>query len=278
MSVRCWFESAEARASAAGLSCVCCDRKQEVVVVKRRRLQTLSAVVSVVAIGCISIILTSTVAAGTNAVNPVDIDTSRDYLGGRVTAGVDDHSSQQWIDALVTQRAKANPNSDPNPCPSQWLPMPSGFGKARQVLELPRASKVLARCRATGMIELPEQAFAILGPGRGSGSDFFVVPMIHPRGDRFAAAMLYREGDGSVIAITVDTATNELIEVISSDGPSDAEDEMTTFDKKKWADCFLASCGPCIAGCAFTGPFWLKCTVACCGVSAAVCAYLAMQE
>lgn len=200
------------------------------------------------------------------SVIPVDAGLRRDYSEGRVTARAGVHSAHQWAGNFEKQREKATPNP--------WSPVPFGPDRARQVLDLPKVSKVLARCRALGMLELPEQGFEIPKPDNGIGSGYFVVPMRNPRGDRFATAVLYREDDGNVIAITVDTATNELTGVISPDG----DEELLRFNKRKWAACFMSACGPCIAGCAFTGPLWLECTGACCGVSAAVCAYLAIEQ
>ncbi|MCX5799982.1 MAG: hypothetical protein NTX17_01135 [Candidatus Eisenbacteria bacterium] len=241
---------------------------------RTRRFSTPSVVVSVFFIACVSVVPALAVAAAARAdihsVNPFDTVAGRDYHSGRATATAGFHSTYQWTDTSREQREKVNPNP--------WPSVDSGPDRARQVLELPKAGKILARCRALGMVELPEQAFELSEPDGSSGPGYFVVPMINPRGDRFATAMLYREEDGSVLAMTVDTATNELTELVSADDESDVEEQAIKFNKKKWADCFVATCGPCIAGCAFTGPLWLKCTGSCCGVAAAVCVYIAMKE
>jgi hypothetical protein len=247
-----------------------------VVVVRKKQLFTLSIVAAVFVLGCASAFLAVAMPTGVHSGNPTDAAIPRGNGEGSAMPRDDVRSSHSWAGGFEQQREKETS------IPSS--PGRSVLDRARQVLNSPRAGKVLAHCRARGMFELPEQAFAasnrggVPEPGRGSGrsfdSDFLVVPMTDPRGDRFATALVYREDDGSVMAITVDTATNELTNVISPEG----ERELTGFNRKKWADCFLSICAPCIAGCAFTGPLWLKCTAACCGVGAVVCVYMAMQE
>jgi hypothetical protein len=244
--------------------------------VRGKELLTLSVVALVFILGFTSALLTFAMATGVRSANPFGAAIHRGDREGCVTPKADVHSPHTWAGGFEQQREKETP--------TPLSPGHSALDRARQVLDSPRAGKVLAHCRARGMFELPEQAFAVSergsvpernhGFGSSFGSDFLVVPMTDPRGDRFATAMVYREDDGSVMAITIDTATNELINVISADG----EQELTRFNRKKWADCFVAACGPCIAGCAFTGPLWLKCSAACCGVAAAVCVYIAMQE
>jgi len=146
--------------------------------------------------------------------------------------------------------------------------------KDRELLNTLAAKRVLEHCRRLGIRELREEAFRLPGgAGRGQ-SGYFVIPMENPGGDRFGTALLVRESDEAVVAITVDTATGELVQTISPGG----EEELVSFDKKKWSDCFAVSCSVCVAGCAFTGPLWLKCMAACCGVSAATCAAIALQE
>jgi hypothetical protein len=244
--------------------------------VKKNEFLNASAVMVVLSLTLASISPVLAMASGPPSANPVYGAVRVDYPVGGAAAQADIYSSHNSSGGFENQREGVNPKP--------WSPGSPALDRARQLLDSPRAHRVLARCRALGMLELPEQAFAVSErvsvnqPGHASGcntgSSFLVVPMRNPKGDRFATAMVCREDDGSLMAITVDTATNELAEVISPDG----EQELTTFNKKKWADCFVASCGPCIAGCAFTGPLWLKCSAACCGVAAAVCVYIAMQE
>lgn len=155
-----------------------------------------------------------------------------------------------------------------------WSRGIDGPERAKQVLETPAAKRVLSHCRRLGMRELPEETFAIPVSRCSGESGYVVVPMRHPAGDRFASALLFREGNETAVAITVDTSTGELVQAISPGG----EEVLVSFDKKKWSDCFAVSCSVCIAGCVFTGPLWLKCMGACCGVSAATCAVISLQE
>jgi hypothetical protein len=149
-----------------------------------------------------------------------------------------------------------------------------GLEGARKALEKASAKRVLAHCRQLGLRELPEEAFRVSDSARSEKSAYVIVPMRNPHGDRLSTALLFREKDETAVAITVDTVTGELLQVVSPGG----EEELVSIDKKKWSDCFAVSCSVCIAGCAFTGPLWLKCMAACCGVSAAVCATAALQE
>ncbi len=149
-----------------------------------------------------------------------------------------------------------------------------GLQGAMKTLEKTTASRVMEHCRRLGMRGLLDETFRLAEPGRLESTGYVVVPLINPRGDRFATALLYREKDAAAVAFTVDTVTGELLQTVSPGG----EQELTSFDKKKWSDCFAVSCSVCIAGCAFTGPLWLKCMAACCGVSAATCAAIALQE
>jgi len=211
--------------------------------------------------------------------NSIDNGSDRGYRGEHLTARGDPGSAHERPGNLEKLRDTANRKP--------WSPVHPGLERVQRVLNSPGAVKVLARCRTLGMIELVDEAFEISGsspavgdnylaPESNQGPDlgYIAVPMINPRGNKFATTMLSREEDGSVIAITVDTETGELQEAISSED----EPQPIKFDKKKWVDCFTTTCGPCIAGCAFTGPFWLKCAGACCGVAAAVCAYVAIEK
>ena len=241
-----------------------------VAVVRRERVRIVCVIVSIFTVGYLSSIIAFAAMTQASSVDPFDTSTSRYRFAGRVTAGADVHSAPQWAGDLEKQQGRVGSNSRPM--------LPPNLDKTRQVLDSPKASRVLARCRVLGMRELPELAFAMSEPGGGSRSGYFIVPMANPKGNRFASAMLYREGDGNVIAITVDTATNELTDVILPESEPGADEEVIRFNKKKWVECFMSACGPCIAGCTFTGPLWLKCTGACCGVAAVVCVYIAMQE
>jgi len=244
--------------------------------VERNELLTLSVTAVVFVLGLTSTVIASAMTAETHFAGSVDTAAHPSYREARVTAKTDVNSPHNWAGRFEQRLEKE--------IATTWSPGRSALDRARQVLDSPRAGKVLAHCRARGMYELPEQAFEVsdrgIVPESSHGSscnlraDFLVVPMRDPRGDRFATAIVYREDDGNVMAITIDTATNELTNVISPDG----EEELTRFNRKKWADCFVTACGPCIAGCAFTGPLWLKCSAACCGVAAAVCVYIAMQD
>jgi hypothetical protein len=143
-----------------------------------------------------------------------------------------------------------------------------------RVLRSASGRRVFEHCRKLDMQALSAESFRLRPFSELGGQDYVILPMRHPRGDRFSALLLFREQDESAVALTVDTTTGELVQVISSEG----EEELDSFDKKKWSDCFAVSCSVCIAGCAFTGPLWLKCMAVCCGVSAATCAAVSLQE
>lgn len=232
--------------------------------------KAMAIIVSTLVASCCLSVLAGESAVQNGSLGPLDRDSGCDYVSGCVTARSDFVSAPGWSSFSEKHQEKAIPN---------WrLSSPSGPDKARLVLENAKAKKILARCRALGMFELPELAFALAKPGEGAQDNFFVIPMSNPRGNRFSSAMLFGEQDGSVISITVDTATNELLDVILPEDDPGGDQEMLKFNKKKWADCFTTACGPCIAGCAFTGPLWLKCSAACCGVAAAVCVYVALHD
>lgn len=146
--------------------------------------------------------------------------------------------------------------------------------KVRTLRESEEARRILFHCRRLGMHELTDEAFGFPAPEGLGRPGCTVLPMRNPRGDRFFSALVFREADAAAVAVTVDTSTGELVQVISAEG----EEEPVSLDRKKWAECFAVSCSVCIAGCAFTGPLWLKCMAACCGVSAAVCLTVSLQE